>query len=206
MKTQHLIFRIAILAVFIILSACSESPKDEELTTKSSQSQIVRLTQSEIDGLLFMREEEKLARDVYLTFYAKYGHQVFDNISQSEQVHTDAILRLINYYDLDDPFIDTIGVFDDPTLTALYAYLMALGDCCLDSALVVGAIIEETDMVDIEKRALDTDVQNITLVYENLLNGSENHLRAFVKDLAMLGIDYQPRILSEERFDEIINN
>ncbi len=48
------------------------------------------LSQAEIDGLLFTREEEKLARDVYAALDG-YGNP-FVNIRGSEQSHMDAVL------------------------------------------------------------------------------------------------------------------
>ncbi|WP_297095670.1 DUF2202 domain-containing protein [uncultured Draconibacterium sp.] len=216
MKTQHLLFKIAILAIVLMLSACTDSQKDEDLSISDKTEEeslktgalleILALTEIDSTGLIFMREEEKLARDAYLVLYAKYEHQVFNNISQSEQVHTDAILRLLNYYDLRDPFIDIIGEFEDPALASLFDDLMILGDNNLDSALVVGALIEETDIEDIAILMEASDVPNIVQVYENLISGSENHLRAFVSDLNKRGIDYQPRILPVDQFNDIINN
>ena len=111
----------------------------------------------------------------------------------------------MNYYELQDPFIDIIGEFADPSLDALFDELMTLGAINLDSALVVGALIEETDIEDIAILAGATGVPNIMQVYENLLSGSENHMRAFVRDLNNRGIDYQPRILTTDQFNDIIN-
>lgn len=216
MKTQQLLFKIVILIIVIMLSSCTDNQKyegfmdsenrEEEPLKSSTLLQILSLTETDSLGLIFMREEEKLARDAYLVLYSKYEHQVFNNISQSEQVHTDAILRLLNYYNLRDPFIDIIGEFEDQSLNNLFNELMVLGDNNLDSALIVGALIEETDIEDIATLVDATTVENIIQVYENLLSGSENHLRAFVHDLSKRGIEYQPRILPIEQFNEIINN
>ncbi|WP_319589605.1 DUF2202 domain-containing protein [uncultured Draconibacterium sp.] len=216
MKTKQLVFRIAILTIMLFFTACSDNQKDEDLSISENTEeellknntilQIAPLTETDSLGLIFMREEEKLARDAYLVLYSKYEHQVFDNISKSEQTHSDAILGLLNYYNLNDPFIDVIGEFVDPSLTILFYDLMLLGDNNLDSALVVGALIEETDIEDIAILADATDIPNIIQVYNNLLSGSENHLRAFVHDLRKRGIDYQPRILPLEQFNDIINN
>ncbi|WP_052671206.1 DUF2202 domain-containing protein [Draconibacterium sediminis] len=215
MKTKQLLLQIAILAIVLVFSACSDSQKNDDLTFSENTEEeslknsavlsVPTLTDVDSMGIIFMREEEKLARDAYLSLYAKYEHQIFDNISQSEQVHTDAILKLLNYYELQDPFIDIIGEFADPSLDALFDELMTLGAINLDSALVVGALIEETDIEDIAILAGATGVPNIMQVYENLLSGSENHLRAFVRDLNNRGIDYQPRILPIDQFNDIIN-
>lgn len=49
-----------------------------------------------------MREEEKLARDVYLTFGEKWGLTLFTNIAKSEQTHTDAVKTLLDRYEIKD--------------------------------------------------------------------------------------------------------
>lgn len=71
----------------------------------------ITLNASEVDSVLFMVEEEKLARDVYLTLYDKWGLITFSNIARSEQRHVDAVKYIIEKYGLEDPTIDEIGVF-----------------------------------------------------------------------------------------------
>lgn len=165
------------------------------------------LSAEERDGLVFMREEEKLARDVYIYLFAEWGQQVFDNISQSEQTHTDAVLALLEKYEVTDPVGDNAeGVFVNGDLQTLYDDLTVQGSQSLVNALVVGALIEEIDIIDIQKLVDEVEGnQDIVIVYENLMKGSRNHLRAFVKNLANQGVDYQPSELSQEVFDSIIN-
>jgi hypothetical protein len=165
------------------------------------------LSDAEIEGLLYMREEEKLARDVYLTLYEKWGMPVFQNISESEQTHMDAVKRLLDRYDLEDPAAGTdIGVFTDPTLQGLYDQLVNEGSQSLADALRVGAAIEEIDILDLEERIAQTDKSDIQLVYENLMRGSRNHLRAFVSTLErQTGEIYQPQYLSQAAYDAIVN-
>ncbi len=159
-------------------------------------------------GLLFMREEEKLARDVYLTLYDTWSQKIFQNISNSEQTHTDAVLALLQKYDIPDPVGDNgIGVFVDQDLQALNDSLVNTGNTSLISALEVGAAIEEIDILDLEKREAEiVGNEDITTVYEMLRKGSRNHLRAFVKNLKNQGIDYQPQYLSRTEYDEIVNS
>ncbi|WP_346855653.1 DUF2202 domain-containing protein [uncultured Draconibacterium sp.] len=210
MKFRNLFFILSVLAFYCIVSACSNIAPNEALETNEKSgnaSSQVDLSDDEIEGIVFMREEEKLARDVYLQLGDLFPHNTFENIAESEQSHTDAILRLINFYTLDDPALgNDIGEFENEELQQLHDFLMALGSMELDSALVVGAIIEETDILDIQELKDLTDVKNIDQVYGNLLDGSENHLRAFVLALSNEGINYIPRFLDQERFDEIIGN
>ena len=158
-------------------------------------------------GLLFMREEEKLARDVYLTLYDTWNQKIFQNISNSEQTHTDAVLSLLQKYGIPDPVGDNaIGVFVDQDLQALNDSLVNTGNTSLIAALEVGTAIEEIDIIDLEKREAEiVGNDDIITVYEMLLKGSRNHLRAFVKNLKNQGIDYQPQYLSQIEYDEIIN-
>jgi hypothetical protein len=136
------------------------------------------LTSAEEAGLLFMREEEKLARDVYLVLFDKWGLRVFKNIASSEQRHMDAVLYLLGTYGLDDPALDS-GLFQNTDLQDLYDDLVAKGTKSLADAIEVGVIIEETDIDDIEDLIGQTDKKDIVQVYTNLLDGSYSHLEAF---------------------------
>lgn len=165
------------------------------------------LTTDEIAGLLYMREEEKLAHDVYLALYEQWGMNIFENIAGSEATHTEAVRTLISRYGLDDPVASNdVGVFTDPALQALYDQLMAQGGESLAGALRVGAAIEEIDILDLEERLAQTSQPDIILVYQNLTAGSRNHLRAFVSVLSrQTGETYQPQYLSQTAFDAIAN-
>jgi hypothetical protein len=150
------------------------------------------LSDVEEADLLFMREEEKLARDVYLTFYDEFGIATFSNIASSEQMHMNALLRLLKKYDLPDPAAGNgIGEFTDADLQTLYATLIGAGMAGPLEALMVGGTIEEKDMVDIQDAIERSDHADIDLVYESLLCGSRNHLRAFAQAiLAQFGVTY----------------
>ena len=133
--------------------------------------------------LAFMREEEKLAHDVYTALYEKWGLRVFSNIAASEQRHTDAIAVLIDRYGYADPVDGNgAGVFEDATLQALYDELVAKGLTSVSDALAVGVLIEETDIADLQARIAHTTEADVRSVYENLLSGSYNHLDAFTGD------------------------
>ena len=162
---------------------------------------------SEAEGLQFMVEEEKLARDVYLTLYEKWNFRIFQNIARAEQTHMDAIRTLLDRYDIEDPTIGSeIGEFTNPDLQALYDNLVDIGSESLADALAVGGDIEEIDIVDLEEYIAETDKADILQVYERLLWGSENHLRAFVPNWEReTGETYVPEYLSQERFDEIMS-
>ena len=208
---------LPILLSSLLVSNCSLSSNTEINDDNENQSvsginiidlDYEELSPEETDGLIFMREEEKLARDVYNALYSKWGIRVFNNIAQSEQRHTDAIKSLIEKYELDDPVEnDTPGEFVNEDLQNLYDTLVIRGFSTLVDALMVGALIEEVDIIDIQKE-IDEHVDNedIAIVYDNLINGSYNHLRAFVRNLSRQGIEYEPLLLTVEAYDSIVNN
>ncbi len=164
------------------------------------------LSDAEAEGLLYMREEEKLARDVYLTLYDEWGQTIFQNIAASEQQHMDMVLTLLNTYGLEDPAAGKdVGEFTNPELQALYDQLVAQGRQSLADALKVGAAIEEIDILDLRERLAQTDKADIQTVYQNLMSGSENHLRAFTGTLErQTGEVYQPQYLSPEDYEAIL--
>ena len=156
------------------------------------------LSSEEAASLLFMREEEKLARDVYNALYAIWGQPTFTNIASSEQMHMDEIKLLLDRYNLADPALEP-GSFTDPNLQALYDQLVAQGSVSLADALKVGAAIEEIDILDLQERIAQTDNADLQQVFNNLMLGSYNHLNAFVGVLSMqTGETYAPQYLSAE--------
>jgi hypothetical protein len=161
----------------------------------------------EIAGLKFMREEEKLAHDVYVYLYGLWGMNIFDAISKSETSHTTAILNLLDKYGIDDPAAgNPAGVFTDPDLQKLYDALIVMGQASLIEGLKVGALIEETDIQDIEERKAVTDEPDILGVYDSLLCGSRNHLRAYNSKLIEKGYTYVPQVISQAEWDAIANS
>lgn len=165
------------------------------------------LTEAEVEGLLYMREEEKLARDVYLALYDTWQQPTFQNIASAEQTHMDAVKTLLERYELDDPTAgQDYGEFTNPDLQSLYDQLVAEGNQSLEAALQVGAAIEEIDILDLEKHLSETEREDIQLVYENLLRGSRNHLRAFVSTLQRQDATYEPQYMSLAAYDAILSS
>jgi len=218
MKTQIL---ITILTVFLSLGTfgCnSESPVEPSAISDQASLELMKetianlpteeLSEEEISGLMWMREEEKLARDVYITLYQKYGIRVFNNISNAEQTHTDAIKLLLEKYSLTDPVQnDAIGNFVNQDLQNLYNQLVESGSVSDVDALKAGALIEEVDILDLINQINEkVDNQDIIYVYNNLKKGSENHLRAFVKNLSKRNVIYSPVYLDMDTYNAIINN
>lgn len=167
---------------------------------------VAEASADEIAGLVYMREEEKLARDVNLALYEIWGLPVFQNIAGSEQAHMDSVLMLLEQYGASDPAAGKgQGEFDNPVFQSLYEDLIAQGSQSQIEALLVGAAIEDLDIFDLQERLDDTDNEYIIQVYSNLLAGSENHLRAFVSNLERQGGGpYEPVYLEQDVYDAII--
>ena len=163
------------------------------------------LSKEEKEGLVHMREEEKLARDVYKVLYERWNQNIFNNISGSEQTHMDALGTLLERYDIEDPIKDdAVGKFTSKELQDLHDKLVAQGDKSLEEALLVGATIEDLDIYDLERFLEDVDQDDIKIVYQNLNKGSRNHLRAFMRNLERNGGSYTPQFITQARFDEIL--
>ena len=163
------------------------------------------LSAEEIEGILLMREEEKLARDVYIALYEKWNLKTFESIGQgSETTHMDAMKTLLDRYGLEDPVGEDIpGVFQNEELQKAYDELVEKGSQSIEDAVLVGAYIEDLDIYDLQRLIEETDNDDIKIVYQNLLKGSRNHLRAFDRQLQRYNISYQAQFLTQEEYDRI---
>ena len=180
----------------IMLSNCSDD---------NSSTVLVPLSQAEINDLKFLREEEKLARDVYLFSYNKYQLSIFNSISQSEQTHMTSVLSLLNKYGISDPASTEIGVFVNQDLQTLYNSLTAQSDISSVEALIVGATIEDLDINDIDHFIVNTTKSDLLSVYDNLTCGSKNHIRNFTSQLVINGVVYVPQFISVEYYNIILS-
>lgn len=167
---------------------------------------LAELDETERATLLFMREEERLARDVYVELGVIWQALLFDNIAQSEQTHMDSVKNAMDRYALPDPSDPTqSGVYVDPNLQALYADLVERGEVSYMYALRVGALIEEVDIADLEAAIAETDNPDLQTLYFNLLRGSRNHLRAFVAEIERQGVAYEAQELDPAAVDAIVD-
>lgn len=136
-----------------------------------------------VELLTYLIEEEKLAHDVYTVLYEMYGAQVFGNILESESTHQDQVMGLLNAYGVADPRSSELGVFNDKDLQSLYDELISMGSKSAADAYQVGVLIEEKDIADITAQLATTPDQAVVDVLEKLRSASENHLRAFNRQL-----------------------
>lgn len=207
---------LATLTLLVSFNACGGGSNLEKNTpsvnpqapsTLQDTPPVTKLTNDEQKGILLMREEEKLARDVYRELYLIWGSPVFDNIASSEQIHTDLVATLINKYSLEDPIkTDTQGIFTNADFNVIYKKLTSKGKVSLLEGMKVGAYIEDLDIYDLQELLKKTVNEDIKAVYNRLLMGSKNHMRAFYRQITLLGGTYEPQHISSEDFDAIINN
>ncbi|MDV7187579.1 DUF2202 domain-containing protein [Lutibacter sp. TH_r2] len=208
---------LPLLIIILFVSSCSSTDDINILNQESTVEPYnnednatptnALLTEEEINDLMYLREEEKLARDVYIYSYNKYGVNIFKNISESEQTHINSVLTLFNKYYLEDPISeDVVGVFKNSELQELYNQLVEKSDISLIEALVVGNTIEDLDIYDLElneERTIKTDLLD---VYESLKCGSRNHLRNYYSQLVSNNGTYSPEYISSDLFNTIINS
>ncbi|WP_051347210.1 DUF2202 domain-containing protein [Thiomicrorhabdus chilensis] len=213
---KHLILKTTVLSIALLAGSTSaqaaggkwqQNNQTNTSSTSSTTTTTSQLTTFESTSLKFMREEEKLARDVYLTLYNRWGVPIFQNIANSEQTHTDKVAELLVKYNIEDPVkSDAIGDYTDPAFTELYHALVDSGSQSYEAALMVGAQIEELDIADLQEQLNIIKKTDITNVYSNLLKGSRNHLRSFYSLILQGGFDYTPVHISQEEFDAIVNS
>ena len=214
MKTQFIktaLVSCAILAVSspYAIAAGGNGGKGAQGGKQANQitQSVSNISQLEATSLKFMREEEKLARDVYISLYEVWGTPIFKNISDSEQQHTDTVAKLLAKYGIDDPVKDnTVGVYTDPAFTELFHALVNYGSESFENALKVGTEIEELDIADLNEQLHVINKDDIIDAYNNLLKGSRNHLRSFYSLVLDAGFEYTPSHITQEEFDAIVNS
>lgn len=162
----------------LIVAGCSGS--DNSTSSGGAAAALAPLSAQEAETLKYMREEEKLARDVYRTLYSRWDIELFSNISSSEQQHMDTLAGMLSRYGIQDPVAsDSTGSFTNPALASMYNQLVARGEKSASEAIEVGIAIEELDIADLRKAIDESTHADLDQAYERLMNGSFNHLSAF---------------------------
>lgn len=180
-------------------SSCQEN-ENHQVTTS------LLTDEEELKILLHMKEEEKLARDVYNALNVKWNVPVFTNIPRSENVHMSAVINLLKAYGEEYTLEGEPGKFNDPLFQKLYEQLVSEGSKSLADAYKTGALIEDMDIKDLEEFIEKAPNESTKMVFMNLLKGSRNHMRAFNRNLVKLGINYTPEFISQEQFNKIISS
>lgn len=167
--------------------------------------QTAALTSEEKAALAYMVEEEKLARDVYTKMYELWKLNSFRNMAAAEERHMDHVGEVLQAYGIADPTATAKpGVFADARLQKLYNELVKRGSESIEAALAVGAAVEDADIADLESLRAKTSNPEMIAVYDVLIGGSENHMRAFFRQLKARGQEHKPENISESRYAEIL--
>lgn len=198
MKRQTaLITLFMVMGLFtLLLVSCK---KDTETTPTTP------LTDSDKNALLFMLEEEKLARDTYTFLGEKWSINQFNNIKSSEQSHMDAIAQLLTSYGIQYTILPA-GQFADSALLNFYNQFITNGSISSANALQIGATIEDLDILDLEEYTALSTNETVINVFNSLECGSRNHLRSFVSAIVSAGGSYSPQFISQDYYNEIISS
>tara|TARA_R110002049_G_scaffold126573_2_gene282786 strand:- start:858 stop:1487 length:630 start_codon:yes stop_codon:yes gene_type:complete len=165
----------------------------------------IDFTKEDNAALLFMLEEEKLARDTYTYLDDIWEINQFSNIKKSEQSHMTAVIGLLDQYSISYTLLP-YGEFIDQDIQKLYDQFIDYGSENRANALEVGANIEDLDIVDLANYIDATTNSAIIKVFESLQCGSRNHLRSFVTAIEVAGNTYEPQYLTQEDYTVIIND
>jgi hypothetical protein len=190
-KTTSLTVLSSLAVIALVASSASvvqargSNGNGNGMNGKNRQQQIVQadVNESQKNTASYMLEEEKLAHDLYSAFYDKWGTKIFSNISKSETKHQQAVSRLLSSLGVNVTVSDKQGVFTNSDLQALYNKLYAKGMTSQKDALEVGKIVEETDIADLKDAISKSTTDAEKNTYNRLLKGSNNHLKAFNKQL-----------------------
>ncbi|WP_440163105.1 DUF2202 domain-containing protein [Actinobacillus pleuropneumoniae] len=186
--------------------AAVEVPFPNRSTNIAAKTTASVLSREEIDSLRYMREEEKLAHDVYIHLYNRWKTPVFLNIAHAEKIHTQAVANLLHHYQVTDSIPNETGKFNHPELQKLYGQLTQQGEKSLMEALKVGMLIEDLDIADLQKAQQTVTQNDIKMIYQFLEKGSRNHLRGFYRNLRQIGGDYQPQYITQTYFNRVVSS
>lgn len=201
MKNSNKIRLFAIIIAFGSVHIFISCNNDDDTLEAGINTQ---LSQADEDALLFMIEEEKLARDTYQYLDNLWALNQFSNIKLSEQIHMNLVSSLLDHYNI-AYYILPEGEFDNQNLQNLYNQFVIDGQVNQSNALQIGATIEDLDIVDLQTYMNATTTLSVIEVYENLQCGSRNHLRSFISAIENAGGTYTPQFLTQEAYNLIIN-
>ncbi len=163
------------------------------------------LTEAEVEGLLYMREEENWP----MTSTSPSTEFGAPRLPEHRQQRTDphrssqepaGYLRPGRPSRQHLPLVSSSTLICKPSMTSWWPSAANPRRC-----LKVGAAIEEIDILDLQANLETLTAADVRQVYENLLFGSENHLRAFTSVLAQrTGEIYEPQYMDQAAYDAIV--
>jgi len=154
--------------------------------------------------LMYLHDQEKLARDINRTFYYTWGKPIFASIAESEQRHMNVLRAILDYYYLSALVeTDEVGVFGAHHHTEAFTDLVNQGEVSLTEAYRAVGYLEEWDIREIRGSIEFTQDQALIDTFSNLLAGARNHLRVFAARSNSLGYAYQAQMLKQSEVDDI---
>ena len=197
-------FVLGLIAISTFLS-CSNDDTNNTLNDENEIIDNFSISQADSDALLFMLEEEKLARDTYNFLDNQWGINQFANIKNSEQTHMSAVIALLDSNNIDYIVLPE-GEFLNQDLQTYYNQFVINGSISSSNALQIVATIEDLDIVDLEDYINESTNTSLIEVFEILKCGSRNHLRSFVSSIENTGNSYTPQFLTQEEYNLIISS
>lgn len=113
--TSVLVIIIMTMSLSFLYACDSDNDNNNQNNNVLNQT----LTDADKEALLFMLEEEKLARDTYIFLNNEWSINQFANIKNSEQMHMDAIENLLIQYNVEYTILPE-GQFENQTLQNFY--------------------------------------------------------------------------------------
>ncbi len=195
-------FLMVVLSVLVTSFYSCSDDNDETFKGKNNFTN-TNLTESDTAALLFMLEEEKLARDTYIYLNDLWSINQFANIQNSEQSHMNAIENQLIINNIEYTILPH-GEFENQDLQELYNQFETDGAVSSANAFQIGATIEDLDIVDLQDYIDSTLNTTLISIFRKLQCGSRNHLRSFVTGIENIGETYTPQFLTQTDFDTII--
>ena len=228
MKANSIKTLLAICAISLSLASCTKetNPNTPEPLVSATPSDIIEvksdgattfalagvtpafdstadLTADEIEFIYAVREDEKVARDLYFSFFGTFGLKPFENIGKAEDNHIKATEKLFDYYEIDYPALSENGKFENAIRQKLFDSLLLKGTPELE-AFKVMAMLEESNIVEYGEVLKTIANPNIKIVIENLARASANHFKAAIRQITALGGTYTPAIMTQEQYEAVI--
>ena len=153
--------------------------------------------------LIRLYEEEILAHDLYVELGKVHpGVRPFQNIPHSEARHRDVMAGILNQEGIAIPEPHKGKRFVTPDLDQTYRKWLREGRKSEVDACRIGVRLEDHDIADL--RAAQADFKKHRQALASLEAASENHLRAFYRQLTNRGGNYAVEALGATDFTKIV--
>jgi len=173
-----------------------------------TKAQKITLSPAETKALINLHDNQKLSLFVYDSLFAIWGINPFGNIRSAESQHVDFLVDVAENYSV---ILDKNGSTDNkpgfttPQAETIYHESISKGSLSVIDALKRGALLEEMSLLALHEAKAVTIKSDLLHTFDILAMGSKNNLQAFNKRLKMYGITYEPGLLDQKDFKNIIS-